>query len=268
MLASVDTIVTGPVSCSCHAVVDPLAGPPSLPAPFFATSSLSGAQALIGGVLFDFGGTLDADGLAWKARFLRLCREEGLVTAPERFDSAFYAVDDALVGTIPATLSFRDTVGRLAAGLTHALGGHHALHARIANRFIEEALARLRRNTPLLARLHRRYRLGIVSNFYGNLVTVCHNAGIRPFFAVIIDSARVGCAKPDPRIFRSALDALGMEPADVVFVGDSLPRDMAGARAVGMRHIWLAGDAAPPAAPCCPGDRVIRSLGDLEEALA
>lgn len=260
--------MTVPVSCSCHAVVDAPAGPASLPAPSFATSQLSGAQALIGGVLFDFGGTLDADGLAWKARFLRLCLDEGLVTAPERFDSVFYAVDDALVGAIPPTLSFRDTVGRLAAGLTRALGGHHSVHARIANRFVEDALARLRRNTPLLARLHRRYRLGIVSNFYGNLATVCHNAGIRPFFTVIVDSTRVGCAKPDPRIFRSALDALGMEPADAVFVGDSLPRDMAGARAIGMRHIWLAGDAAPPAAPCCPGDRVLRSLGDLEEVLA
>lgn len=253
----------GPVSCSCHAVVDASAGSPGLP----ATSPPPGAHALIGSVLFDFGGTLDADGLTWKARFFRLCREEGLVAAPERFDSVFYAVDDALVGAIPATLPFRDTVDRLAAGVTRALGGDDTVHARVASRFFDEALARLRRNTPLLARLSRRYRLGIVSNFYGNLATVCHNAGIHPFFSVIIDSARVGCAKPDPRIFQRALDELGMAPADAVFVGDSLPRDMAGARAIGMRHVWLAGDAAPSEAPCCPGDRVLRSLEDLEGAL-
>jgi putative hydrolase of the HAD superfamily len=232
------------------------------------TPSLPGEHALIGGVLFDFGGTLDADGLTWKTRFFRLCREEGLVADPERFDPVFHAADDALVGAIPATLPFRDTVHRLAAGVTRALGGDDTVHTRIASHFVDEALAGVRRNTPLLSRLSRRYRLGIVSNFYGNLATVCHNAGIHSLFNVIIDSARVGCAKPDPRIFQSALDELGMMPADAVFVGDSLPRDMAGARAIGMPHIWLVGDGAPPGAPCCPGDRVLRSLGDLEGLLA
>ena len=51
----------------------------------------------------------------------------------------------------------------------------------------------------------------------------------------------------------------------MTFVGDSLPRDMAGARAVGMPHIWLSGDRA--GAACCAGDRVIRTLDDLEAAL-
>jgi FMN phosphatase YigB (HAD superfamily) len=226
-----------------------------------------GAYALIGGVLFDFGGTLDADGIPWKTRFFRLCREEGLVTDPARFDPVFHAADDALVGTIPATLPFGDTVDRLAAGVTRAFGGDAAVHARIARRFVDETLERLHSNAPLLSRLSRRYRLGIVSNFYGNLVTVCHNAGIHAFFGVIVDSERVGCAKPDPRIFQAALDELGVAAADAVFVGDSLPRDMAGARAIGMRHIWLIGAATAPAAPCCPDDHVLYTLGDLEGLL-
>jgi putative hydrolase of the HAD superfamily len=218
-------------------------------------------------VLFDFGGTLDADGLTWKARFFRLCQDEGLVSDSEGFDRLFYAADDALVGTIPTTLSLHDTIDRLAAGVTRALGGDNSARRRIAMRFLDDALARLRVNTPLLARLQQRYRLGIVSNFYGNLATVCHNAGVHTFFSVIVDSTRVGCSKPDPRIFQSALDELALAPADVVFVGDSLPRDMAGARAIGMRHVWLVGDTAPPSAPCCPGDRTLRSLGELEELL-
>ena len=64
-------------------------------------------------VLFDFGGTLDADGLPWKERVFRLFREEGAVVARERFDPSFYAADDALVGAIPATSSFQETVARL-----------------------------------------------------------------------------------------------------------------------------------------------------------
>jgi FMN phosphatase YigB (HAD superfamily) len=238
--------------------------------PYFrllSPSTRCGAYPLIGGVLFDFGGTLDADGIPWKTRFFRLCREEGLVTEPERFEPVFYAVDDALLGTIPATLPFRETVDRLAAGVTRAFGGDDAVRARIASRFVDEALERLRGNRPLLSRLNRRYRLGIVSNFYGNLVTVCHNVKIHAFFSVIVDSERVGCLKPDPRIFQSALDELGLTPAAAVFVGDSLPRDMAGARAIGMRHIWLVGEAAAQAVPCCPDDRVLHSLGELEGLL-
>ena len=219
-------------------------------------------------MLFDFGGTLDADGITWKARFFRLCREEGLVNDPERFDPVFYAVDYALVGAIPATLTFRDTVDRLAEGVTRGLGGDAAVGARVANRFVEESLERLTSNRALLSRLARRFRLGIVSNFYGNLVTVCHNAAIRPLFGAIVDSAQVGATKPDPRIFQCALDALGVAPADAVFVGDSPTRDMAGARAIGMRHIWLAGEGALGAVPCCPGDAVVPSLKALEELLA
>ena len=60
-------------------------------------------------VLFDFGGTLDADGIAWKERFHRLFETEGVAVAPGQFDPAFYAADDALVGTVPATLPLEDT---------------------------------------------------------------------------------------------------------------------------------------------------------------
>jgi putative hydrolase of the HAD superfamily len=218
--------------------------------------------------LFDFGGTLDADGVTWKARFARLCREERLPVAAEHFDSVFYAVDDALVGAIPSTLSFEDTVSRLAAGLARALRpGDDGVAKRIAARFLDEAVRNLERNAPLLSRLSRRYRLGIVSNFYGNLATVCHDAGISALFSVIVDSTQVGCMKPHPLIFKSALDALGLTAADAVFVGDSLLRDMAGARAIGMRHIWLTGAGALRDAPCCPGDLTAHTLAELERLL-
>ena len=119
----------------------------------------------------------------------------------------------------------------------------------------------------MLARLSARYHLGIVSNFYGNLPAVCANLQIRSFFRVIVDSTQVGISKPDPRIFLRAVEELGVPLADAVFVGDSPARDMAGARGVGMRHIWVAGEALQHAEPCCPGDRVVRSLEEVEALL-
>jgi putative hydrolase of the HAD superfamily len=219
-------------------------------------------------VLFDFGGTLDADGLPWKERMARLFRDEGASVAPGRFDPAFYAADDALVGTLPATTSFRSTVERLAAGVASGLAlPDPTIAGRVARRFLSDALATLDGNAPLLRELGRRYRLGIVSNFYGNLAQVCDDAGIRSLFGVLVDSAEVGCTKPAPRIFQHALDALGVSAAKATFVGDSLPRDMAGARGIGMRHIWLVGSEPRAASPCCRDDRQIRSLRELEAIL-
>jgi len=219
-------------------------------------------------VLFDFGGTLDADGLPWKERMFRLFESEGAVVARARFDPVFYAADDALVGALPATVSFEETVTRLADGVAVALApGDRSIHERVANRFLADARATIAENTPLLRELAGRYRLGIVSNFYGNLVRVCEDAGIRAFFHALVDSTEVGCEKPDPRIFQHALHALGVSASAATFVGDSLPRDMAGARGVGMRHIWLVGAAPSAASPCCRDDRQIRSLRELEAVL-
>jgi len=173
------------------------------------------------------------------------------------------------VGAIPRTLSFEETVRRLAAGLAEALAPRDAGAAsRVADRFLADAHRHLRRNQALLERLRARYRLGVVSNFYGNLETVCHNVAILPLLGAVVDSELVGCSKPDPRIFTTALETLRVAAADAVFVGDSAARDMAGARALGMRHIWLTGEPAPGAGPCCPGDAMIHSLAELEALLS
>ena len=219
-------------------------------------------------VLFDFGGTLDADGLTWRERFHSLFGAEGVAVEPAHFDPVFYAADDALVGSVPETFSLQETVRRVAGDVARQLRPDDAaLGSRVAARFLADARACFAANAPILERLGRRYRLGVVSNFYGNLATVCDNAQVRRYFGVIVDSARVGLSKPDPRIFVTAVEALGIEPGRAVMVGDSLARDMAGARAAGMAHIWLTPAPERQGRPCCPGDRVIRSLRDLEGIL-
>lgn len=219
-------------------------------------------------MLFDLGGTLDAPGLPWKDRLFRLYRAEGVAVTPDAFAPLFYRADDALVGAVPAALSLRDTVSRLVTSVSAALAFDDArITDRIATRFVEQAMTCARHNTPLLSQLAGRYRLGMVSNFYGNLATVCDELGLRPYLGAIVDSTDVGCTKPDPRIFQHALDRLGVRAGDTTFVGDSLPRDMAGARGIGMTHIWLVDEATASPEPCCPGDQVIRSLDELRDLL-
>jgi HAD superfamily hydrolase (TIGR01509 family) len=62
---------------------------------------------------------------------------------------------------------------------------------------------------------------------------------MRPEFASLvtfIDAAEIGCPKPDPRAYLTAADALGVAPADVVFLDDT-PECVDGALAVGMNAI-------------------------------
>src|SRR5262249_3741953 len=222
--------------------------------------SVSGGQediAVNSAVLFDFGGTLDADGVAWKERFHRHFGEEGVHVEPARFDPVFYAADDALVGTVPETLSLDETVEQVATATAAALHpGDSSLGRRVAARFLSEARACFEANAPMLERLARRHRLGIVSNFYGNLSTVCDNANVRRYFDVIVDSAQIGLLKPDPRIFLIAIETLGIEPARTVMGGDSLARDMSGGRGRGPGAPWRALRPARAGPPGCPADRL------------
>jgi phosphoserine phosphatase len=85
-------------------------------------------------------------------------------------------------------------------------------------------------------------------------------------FAAIVISAEVGVGKPDPRIFRAALEAIDVAITDAVMVGDSLDRDIVGARRAGLRSVWLDRAGTAVSGSFAPDAR-IRSLGELRDAL-
>jgi HAD superfamily hydrolase (TIGR01509 family) len=201
-------------------------------------------------VLFDFGGTLDSDGVAWKERFHALYQSEGLDLSADAFAPAFYAADDALVGALAPTTGLEETVDalttKLVAELARRGGGtgqrktDRARGQRVASRFLSDMSFAFARNRPVLEALSERYRLGVVSNFYGNLEAACESSGLGRLFGVMADSQRVGAEKPEPAIFQVALTALQAAPETTVMVGDSLRRDYEGARRSGMGFIWIA----------------------------
>ncbi len=91
----------------------------------------------------------------------------------------------------------------------------------------------------VLADLHaRRYRLGVISNFDRRLETILSGLGVRALFDRVIVSSQAGAEKPDSQIFRAALDAFQVTPAEAVHVGDDPVRD-GGAEAIGLRVFHL-----------------------------
>jgi putative hydrolase of the HAD superfamily len=77
-------------------------------------------------------------------------------------------------------------------------------------------------------------KLGIVSNADGRVAADAKRFGLAKFFDVIIDSRVVGVEKPNPTIFRLALDALEVPPEEAMYAGDIYAIDMLGARAAGI----------------------------------
>jgi putative hydrolase of the HAD superfamily len=102
-------------------------------------------------------------------------------------------------------------------------------------------------------------RLAVVSNWDVSLHDVLERTGLRPLVDAVVISAELGVAKPDPAIFRAALDRLDAAADGAVHVGDSLEHDVAGARAAGVEAVLVARNGA--AAP--DGVRTVRSLAEL-----
>lgn len=116
-------------------------------------------------------------------------------------------------------------------------------------------------------------RLVAASNWDCSLPVVLERAALGELLDGVVPSAAVGAAKPDQRLFEAALEAAGCEPAAAIFVGDSLARDIAGARAAGIRPVLLARadvarapDAADRAEPPA-GVPVIRTLDEVRSVI-
>jgi len=81
----------------------------------------------------------------------------------------------------------------------------------------------------------RGVKVAIVSNSEGMLDRLFADLGILRHFDTVVDSGKVGVEKPDPRIFRIALDRFGVPAERALMLGDTFVTDIAGARAAGMR---------------------------------
>lgn len=194
-------------------------------------------------ILLDFGGTLDSDGEHWLDRFFELYEQAGFDYPREEIKRVFYLADSICCEDAKVRgFGLRELMKHHVHLQFGALGLHDEQSERhLVEGFCSKTERILRRNALLLGRLGKRYRLGVVSNFYGNVATLCEEAGLSKHLEVILDSTCIGLSKPDLEIFRLALKLIKAGPTETVFVGDSFERDIFPARNLGMHTIWLKG---------------------------
>lgn len=219
-------------------------------------------------VLFDFGGTLDADGSRWSVRFHAAYRAAGGTQSFAAFERAFRESDRALERLSGIErLGFRAMVDAQTALLLPRLSDGAGLSARaIANEFHTSTCTVVRRNEALLAHLSQSYHLGVVSNFTGNLELCLHELGVMQYFAVVADSGRVGIAKPDLRLFQHALSWPGLASRPAWMVGDNFDSDIRPAAALGLSTAWLAPASEKSREKNLPTVR-LTTLSDLAQVL-
>lgn len=83
------------------------------------------------------------------------------------------------------------------------------------------------------------YRLGIVSNFAPTLSDILRHKGLLHYFQPVIVSTEVGLEKPNPDIFRLALERLELPPEAVLYVGDHDRNDIWAPNQVGIRAVKI-----------------------------
>lgn len=87
--------------------------------------------------------------------------------------------------------------------------------------------------------LARHYRLGLIANQPPEIVPLLEQRGLLELFEIHGVSGNLGTEKPDPQIFRWALERAGVPPQQTLMIGDRIDNDVRPAKALGMRTLWL-----------------------------
>ena len=130
--------------------------------------------------------------------------------------------------------------------------------------YLEEwsaAVAPLAGLPGLLAGLRERHRLAVVSNTHSPTMVpaLLAEMGVAGLVDAVVLSVDVGWRKPHPAMYAAALDAMGVAPAEAVFVGDSYAADYAGPVAAGIPAFLI----DPAGTSGVPADRRLASVFDL-----
>ena len=233
--------------------------------------------------IFDYGGTLDTGGDHWGRVIWHAYERAGIPVGEEQFREA-YVFAERKLGSEPIikpSFTFRETLHtKLQIEMEH-LGINEGL-----TKVLDDLYALTQKQTAasreVLLKLRETATLSLVSNFYGNLDTVLHEFHLDNIFDVVVESAAVGIRKPDPAIYKLALELieergkatgrraeLGNERREergeaVTVIGDSMKNDIQPAKELGLYTIQISGEPWDNINTTgISADRVITNLKEL-----
>ncbi len=205
--------------------------------------------------LFDYGGTLDTAATHWFYVFQQAYLQQGLAIEEPQLRHAYVKGERTLAREriIMPEDNFRVLLEKKieiqVSSLENELNVLSFPMASARKRLVDSlasycdnfAHSQVRTSAQTLDYLKNKYKLVMVSNFYGNLHAVLQSYGIIHYFNEIIESAVVGVRKPSSEIWQLGVDAANSSPADCVAVGDSYGKDIMPAHSIGCQTVWFKG---------------------------
>lgn len=204
-------------------------------------------------LLFDYGGTLDTTALHWYYVFEKAYRQANINIADEQLRQAYvygerYLAKHLVIEPtdtfalllqkkIKQQITWLEDNGLLSLNELQ----RENLITQLANFCDDFARQHTQESALVLKTLAEKYKLIIVSNFYGNLHSVLEAYGLLPLFDDIVESAVVGVRKPDPAIWQLGVERAQCTAAECLAIGDSYTKDIVPATQVGIPTVWFKG---------------------------
>ncbi|MBR1720245.1 MAG: HAD family hydrolase [Phocaeicola sp.] len=208
----------------------------------------------IKGIIFDYGGTIDTNSRHWAEVLWSQYVKHHIPVDKGSFREAYVFGERSLAKYpyVRPDHNFFDVLLFKCKLQMEYLALHHHLEmderklqqyalsvAESSYWYVQEVLKTTR---PVVETLSKRYKLVLVSNFYGNIQTILSDFKLDRFFADVVESSVVGVRKPDPAIYQLGVDAMGFNASEVLVVGDSFSKDVVPAKKVGCKVVWLKGE--------------------------
>ena len=221
-------------------------------------------------VFFDVDFTLIYPGPTFQGEgYERFCTQHGILVDPSRFASAVRAASSVLDDEQQHVYD-ADIFVRYTRRIIEVMGGSGPRLDECARHIYDEWAACQHfflydDVAPALRDLAARgVKIGLISNSHRSLASFQQHFELEGLITTAVSSSEHGYLKPHPSIFEAALKLTGVEPAEAVMVGDSVPHDIEGARRVGMRGILVHRADTPADEVDVP---VIRDLSELPPLL-
>lgn len=231
-------------------------------------------------LLFDFGGTLDTAGCHWGKFLWYAYKRNEIPVTEEQFREAYVHAERTL-GKLPIIQAhdtfFSMLTNKLSIEFEYLLScgwlvadkvEAERMQRILLNDIYDKVKTNIAESRKVLSDLKMHYRIGLVTNFYGNMSVVLEEFGLSSYFEAVTESAVVGVRKPDSQIFNIAVKSMEVRSENVVVIGDSYTKDILPAHELGCHTVWLKGEGwTSEELTTCVADYNIKNLVELQPIL-
>lgn len=205
-------------------------------------------MSTIKGIIFDYGGTIDTNGIHWGEVIAAQYKAAGIEIGNELYRSAYVHGERTLAKhPIIASEDTFHTLLRKKIAIQFEYLREHAPSAqfttelanKVADGCYNKVLETLGTSRAIVEELSGQYPMVLVTNFYGNMPVVLNEFCLDGYFKEIVESSVVGLRKPDPALFALGVEALGLPAEEILVIGDSYRKDIHPSSTLGCKTVWL-----------------------------